>query len=58
MDYMRIPGKGLPNSLALRTKKPNKNQTANFYITDITNQDLRKLIKNFRNSNYLGYKQT
>ena len=53
---MGIPGKGLTNSMALRTKSMNKKQKARYSVTDITNQDLRKLLKGFTNSPYLGYK--
>ena len=42
-------------SLALRIKMPNKKQKSMISITEITNQDFRKLIKEFRNSPYLGY---
>ena len=55
-DYMRILGKGLTTSLALRTKIPNKKRKARFYITDITNHYFSKLLKKFNNSPYLGYK--
>ena len=48
------PGKGLTNFLGLRTKSTNKKQKARFAITDITNQDLRKFLKEFNNSPYLG----
>ena len=47
-DYMGIPGKGLTTYLALRTKRTNNKEKAGFFITDITNQDLRKLLKKFR----------
>ena len=50
------PGKGLTNSLSLRTKRSNKKQKEFFSITDITNQDFSKLINKFNNSPYLGYK--
>ena len=53
---MVIPCKGLTNSLALRTKRSNNKQKARFSITDITNKDFRKFLKNFNNSPYLGYK--
>ena len=43
-------------SLDLRTKISNKKQKSRFAITDITNQDLRKLLKKFKNSPYIGYK--
>ena len=51
---MGRPGKGLTTSLYLRSKVPNKKQKARFSITDITEQDFRKLIKKFDNSPYLG----
>ena len=38
------------------TKIPNKKEKERFAITDITKQDLRKLIKKFENSPYLDYK--
>ena len=53
---MRKPGKGLTNSMYLRTKRSNKKQNARFSITGITNQEFRKLLKRFNNSPYLGYK--
>ena len=54
---MKISGKGLTNSQTLSTKIPNKKQKARTDITDITNQDFRKLFKEFNNSPYLGYKK-
>ena len=51
------PGKGLTNSLALSTKRPNIKQKARFAITDINNQDLRNFLRKFKNSIYLGYKE-
>ena len=48
MDYMVGPGYMLTTSLALRTKRPNKNQKARSDITTMTNQDFRKLIKMFK----------
>ena len=53
---MGRPGKGLNNSLDLRTKRSNKKQKARFDITDINNQEFRKFIKKFNNLPYLGYK--
>ena len=53
---MVIPGRGLTTPLALSTKRPNKKQKARFAITEINNQDYRKLLNNFKNSPYLGYK--
>ena len=50
-------GKGLTNSLALRTKRPNKKQKSGFAITGITNQYFRKLRKGFKNSLYLVCKK-
>ena len=44
-------------SLAIRKKSPNKKQMARFSITNIKNQDLRKFLKKFKNSPYLGYKR-
>ena len=55
-EYMGRTGKGLTTSLALRPKRLNKKQKARFAITNITNQDFRKLLKKFKNSPYLGYK--
>ena len=53
---MGITGKGLTNSLALRTKRSNNKQKARFAISRITNQDLRNFLKKFNNSPYLGSK--
>ena len=53
---MVIPGKGLATSLALGTKIPNKKQNARIAITGITNLYFRKLLNNFKNATYLGYK--
>ena len=53
---MVIPGRGLTTPLALSTIRPNKKQKARFAITEINNQDSRKLLNNFKNSPYLGYK--
>ena len=52
---MGRPSKGLTTSLAFRTKIPNKKK-GKISITDITNQDFRKLLNNFNNSPYIGYK--
>ena len=49
-------GKRLTNFLDIIIKKSNKKQKLMFSITDITNQDFRKLLKKFKNSPYLGYK--
>ena len=48
-DYMGIPGKGMTTYMYLRTKRTNKKQKARFSITDITNQDFRKLLNKFKN---------
>ena len=56
MAYMVIPGKGLTTAVAPMTKRPNKKQKARFSITVITNQYFRKVLKNFYNSPYIGYK--
>ena len=54
---MIIPaGKGMTISLALRTKISNKKQKSRFATTDINHQDLRGLLKKFKNSPYLYYK--
>ena len=53
---MVISGKGMTASLVLRTKIPNKKQRVRISITDITNQDFRKFLKEFNNSTYLGLK--
>ena len=53
---MVISGKGLTTSPTLRTKSPNNKQKARTSITEITNQDFRKFLKEFKNSPYLGYK--
>ena len=50
------PGKGLNKSLNFSTKIPNKKQNVRFSITEITNQDFRKLLKKFNNLPYLDYK--
>ena len=55
-DYVGIPGKGLTTYLTLRTKSPNKKQNTRIYITDITYQYFRKLIKKFKNLPDLGCK--
>ena len=39
----------MTTSLAYRAKRSNEKQKARFSITDITNQDLRKLLKRFKN---------
>ena len=56
-DYMVISVKGLTTSLTLRTKSPNKKQKSKTAITDITNKCFRKLLREFKNSHYLGYKR-
>ena len=57
MDYMGITGKGMTKYLTLSTKSINKKQKEMDYITTITNQDLRKLLKKFKNLPYMGYKK-
>ena len=49
-------GKGVVISLTLGTKIPNKKQKERTSINGITNQNFRKLIKDFNNWPYLGYK--
>ena len=46
---MERPGKRLTTSLDIMTKRPNNKQKARFAITEITNQDFRKLLKEFEN---------
>ena len=53
---MIIPSKGLNTSIYIMTKRSTNKQKARFAITDITNQDFRKLLKKFKDSPYLGYK--
>ena len=53
---MGRPGKGMTKSMDLRNKLPKKKQKSGYNITDITNQDFRKLLNNFKNSPYLGCK--
>ena len=55
-DFMGISGKGLTTSLDISTKSSNNKQKARFAITDIANQDFRKLLKKFNNLPYIGYK--
>ena len=55
--YIGISVKGLTDSLTLRTKRKNKKQNSRNAITDITNQYFRKLIMEFNNSPYIGYKK-
>ena len=52
---MGSPGEGMTASLALRTNITKNIQKARFAITDITKQELMKLLKEFNNSLYLGY---
>ena len=52
---MGITGKGMNNSMDLSTKSTGKKK-ARFDITDITKQDIRRFLKNFKNPPYLGYK--
>ena len=51
---MEILAMGMTVSIMLLTKSPNNKQKARFAITDITNQDFRKLLKEIKNSPYLG----
>ena len=44
-DYMEKSGKGLTNSMDLRTKSPNKKQKERFSITDITNLVFQEVAK-------------
>ena len=55
-DYMVIPGKGVNTSLYIRTKGTNKKQNSGFVVTDVTNHNFRKSLKNFMNSPHLGFK--
>ena len=55
-DYMVRPGYRLTKYLDIRTKSSNKKQKARFDITDITNKDFSQLLKQFKNSPYIGYK--
>ena len=55
-NYTIKAGEGLTTYLDLRTKGTNKKQRESFSITDINNQDFRKLLKDFRNSYCKGYK--
>ena len=48
-------GKGLTNSLTLSTKSPNNKQKAGTSIIDISNQYLRKLLKEFKNLSNFNY---
>ena len=49
-------GKRVTNSISLSTRIPNKKQRVRTSINEITNQYFRKLLKEFLNSLYLGYK--
>ena len=51
---MEILVRGMNESIMLMTKNPNNKQKTRFAITDITNQDFRKLLKEIKNSPYLG----
>ena len=53
---MGRPGKGPTNTLDINTKSLNNKQKEAFAITDINKQDIRKFLKKFENSHYLGYK--
>ena len=55
-DYMVIPGKGVNTSLYIRTKGKNKKENSGFVVTDVTNHNFRKSLKNFMNSPHLGFK--
>ena len=52
---MGRPGKGITTSMDLSTRRSNKKK-GKVSISDITNQYLRKFLKKFQNSSYLGYK--
>ena len=55
-DYIVRSSKGMNTSLTLSNKSLNKKKKARINITDITNQYFRNVIKEFKNSPYLGYK--
>ena len=48
-DYTGIPGKGMATYLDLRTKISKNKQKERFSITDINEQDFRKLLRKFEN---------
>ena len=52
---MVILGKGIPTSLTLWTKRPNKTQKSRTEITDIANQYFMKFLKDFNNPPYISY---
>ena len=54
---MGISGKALTTSLTLSTKSTNNKQKAMIAITEITIQDFSKLLNQFKNLPYLGYKK-
>ena len=54
---MGISGKGLNTSMTIRTKRPDKKQKRKTTINIINNQYFRKLLKEFKNSPYLGHKK-
>ena len=51
-----LSGTGTTTSMEISTKSSNKKQNTRLYITDITKQDFRKLLKKFKNSPYIVYK--
>ena len=51
-----LSGTGTTTSMYISTKSSNKKQKTRLYITDITKQDFRKLLKKFKNSPYIVYK--
>ena len=55
-DYMGRPGKALNTSMDLRNKIPNNKQNKWFAVTEMTNLDFSKLLRNFNNWTYIGYK--
>ena len=52
-DYTETPCKELTTSLALINRNLNNKQRSRFAISEITNQDFRKLLRKFNNSPYL-----
>ena len=58
MDFVGLPGKGLNISLNIRTRRrPNKKQKTRTDITDIVPKYLMKLIEEFKDLLYLGYRK-
>ena len=53
---MVISGKGMTTYMIIRTKSQNKKQQVRISITYINNQNFSKLLKEFNNSPYVGYK--